>query len=231
MEAKLGIKMESQEEISYWRQYDIFRANNRTRIVIIGAGGIGSWVSLCLSKEGFKSIEVWDGDIIEAHNRPSQYFSKNGINKAEELARTIPNVTAIPRMWDGETLSASIVVLAVDNMEIRKRIVETQKASLIIDGRIGGEFIRVLSVSPVDFGSKEYYLDSWYPSEEASKQPCTARSIADVGFLITFFIVSLIRQFLANSKVTREIMYDIRLQEMMKITTEFPATEVKEGDI
>jgi len=202
---------------SFLRQRDIFVPDERTKVSIIGAGGVGSWVALGLSKTGFEKIEVWDADIIEDHNIPNQIFLVSGLNKTEELAKTVPSVTAISKYWEGETINSDIIVIGVDNMDTRKKIVETQRASLIVDGRIGGELIRVLSVSPIDFGSKQYYLDSWYPSSEAMELPCTARAIVDVGFFVSGIICNLIRKFLKESKVIREIVFDMKTLEMLKI--------------
>lgn len=203
---------------SFLRQRDIFVPDPDTKISIIGAGGIGSWVTLGLSKIGFEQIEVWDGDIIEDHNIPNQIFLSSGLSKAEELANTVPNVTAIHKFWEGERINSDIIVIGVDNMDTRKQIVETQRASLIIDGRIGGELIRVLSVSPLDYGSKNYYLRSWYPSSDAVELPCTARAVADVGFFVAAIICNLIRKFLKDNKVIREIIFDAKTLEMLKIT-------------
>lgn len=202
---------------SFLRQRDIFVPDENTKISVIGAGGIGSWVALGLSKTGFEKIEVWDADIIEDHNIPNQIFLSSGLNKADELAKTVPHVTAVPKYWEGETINSDIIVMGVDNMDTRKNIIETQRASLIIDGRIGGELIRVLSVSPIDFGSKEYYINSWYPSSEAVELPCTARAIADVGFFVSGIICNLIRKFLKENKVIREIIFDAKSMEMLKI--------------
>jgi molybdopterin/thiamine biosynthesis adenylyltransferase len=225
MESNINAEIKTDTDKSYWRQHDIFRADENTKIVIIGAGGIGSWCALGFSKIGFSKIEVWDGDIVESHNIPNQLFGRSGVNKAEELARTIDNVTAVPKMWNGEALSANIIILAVDNMEVRKHIVETQRASLIIDGRIGGEFMMVLSVSPIDFESKKFYLETWYPSGDAVELPCTARSIADVGFFVAGLIINLTRKFLKENKITRQILFDAKLLEIIKITTEGEKSE------
>lgn len=204
---------------SFLRQRDIFIPEENTKISVIGAGGIGSWVALGLSKTGFEKIEVWDGDIIEDHNIPNQIFLSSGLNKAEELAKIVPGVTSIPKYWEGEKINSDIIVIGVDNMSTRKKIIETQRASLCVDGRIGGELIRVLSVSPIDFGSKQYYLDSWYPSSEAVELPCTARAIADIGFFVSGIICNLVRKFLKESNVIREIVFDAKTLEILKITT------------
>jgi len=202
----------------YWRQQDIFVPQDQ-KITVIGAGGIGSWVVLGLVKTGFKNIEVWDGDVVEEHNIPNQLFSAKhcGQNKAQILHYYFPVVATQEKMWEGEPLSSTVIVIAVDNMEVRKRIVETQRANLIIDGRIGGENIRVLSVSLMDYESKKYYLDTWYPSGDASDLPCTARAIADVGFFVAAIICNRIRKFLKDGIITREVLFDANKLDIMKV--------------
>lgn len=211
---------EEEREVSYWRQAGIFIPPEYAKVTIIGAGGIGSWVALGLYKTGFEKIEVWDGDIVEAHNIPNQVYEKNGGFKVERLKETVPVITPVCKFWDGDPLVSDVIVIAVDNMDTRKRIVETQRAGLIIDGRIGGEFIRVLSVSPLDYFSKQYYLETWYPSSEAVELPCTARSIADVGFFVAGIICNLIRKYYKEQKIIREIMFDVNLLDMIKIEKE-----------
>lgn len=208
--------------ISYWRQQDIFMPDHKTKVTIIGAGGIGSWVCLGLLKTGFKQIEVWDGDVIEAHNIPNQDFNIEEVsrNKAFALASRNKLITPVELYWNGETLNADIIVIAVDNMETRKQIVETQRASLIIDGRIGGEIVKVVSVSMVDFESKQFYLDSWYPSADAAELPCAAQNIADIGFFVGGFICNRIRKFLKDGTIIREVLFDANTLDMLKIDKE-----------
>jgi len=205
----------------FWRQLDIFVPKDQ-KITVIGAGGIGSWVVLGLVKTGFKVISVWDGDIIEPHNIPNQLFEMDqcGINKALALNYHMPVVTPKTKHWEGEDISSTVIVIATDNMEVRKRIVETQRANLIVDCRIGGEIIRIVSVSLVDYGSKAYYLDTWYPSGDASDLPCTAQSIADVGFFVGGFACNLIRKFLKDSIVIRELVFSAKTLDILKVEKE-----------
>lgn len=205
------------QTIDFRRQLDIFVPSAETKIVVIGAGGIGSWVVLGLSKTGFQQIKVWDGDDIESHNLPNQFFSEVNGNKAVALSKSINNVTAVPEFWTGQTLSADVIVIAVDKMSVRKQIVETQRAPLIIDARIGGELIRIVSISPIDYGSKKHYLNSWYSDDEAVELPCTARTIADTGFFVGGIVCNLIRKFLKESVIIREIVFNSNLLEFIKI--------------
>lgn len=70
----------------------------------------------------------------------------------------------------------------------------------------------------IDYGSKNQYLKCWYPSSDAVELPCTARAIADVGFFVSGFICNLTRKFLKDNQIIREIVFDARTLEIMKIT-------------
>ena len=51
-----------------------------TFVLVGGAGGIGSWTSLLLSRAGFKPI-VYDFDTLEEGNLAGQLYPKSLINK------------------------------------------------------------------------------------------------------------------------------------------------------
>ncbi len=69
---------------------------------VLGAGGIGSWVSLFLSLVGVKKIIVIDPDKIEEHNlnRTPYTYGQIGEAKAIAIAQLIyerrPNVEVVP---------------------------------------------------------------------------------------------------------------------------------------
>jgi len=217
--------------INYQRELDIFNPEDYadSTIHIIGDGGIGSFVCVALSKLGLKTI-VWDGDKVELHNVPNQFHLVKavGISKVKAtaaLVRQLANIKIDTRekMWEGEKLSG-IVISAVDSMAERKKIWDRVKADpdvlLLIDGRIGGETIEVVSICPVN----DAFLYGWYEERklfdesEAAKLPCTARSIIDVGFMISAIITRLVRGFLKNGEVMHDIivsMADLSLQKVI----------------
>lgn len=49
-----------------------------TNVVIGGAGGIGSWLSLLISRAGFFPI-VYDFDILEEHNLAGQLYTSHSL--------------------------------------------------------------------------------------------------------------------------------------------------------
>ncbi|KKK73235.1 hypothetical protein LCGC14_2895880, partial [marine sediment metagenome] len=63
-------------------------------IAVVGAGGIGSWTTLALTRMGCNDITVIDFDKVEAHNVGSQIFTEDDIGKTkvEALADKISSL-------------------------------------------------------------------------------------------------------------------------------------------
>lgn len=108
------------------------------RIVVIGLGGIGSWVAQTLVGMGAENICLVDPDTVEIHNvGPQAYFlSELGMLKTEAMKQRILQFRGISVDTvanKAETLSdlvlqvgtADIIVSAVDNMTFRNEFAES----------------------------------------------------------------------------------------------------------
>jgi len=204
--------MMSRERVSFWRQLDFVSLEDLedVKVTIIGCGGIGSFVAFALAKLGVKRFELYDGDKIESHNLPNQCFfpTQVGDNKANALALIVEEFGEAEcvrhdKMWEGEDLD-EIVISAVDDMKVRKQIWEACKlkpsVSLFVDGRIGGEDVKVISVKPTDIDDIKRYEATLFENKDAEELPCTARAIIDVAFLVTALIVRAVRGFLKSGE-------------------------------
>ena len=61
----------------YWRQLDIVNIDKlQVPIIVVGAGAIGSFVTLALAKMGCGNITSYDMDTVEEHNLPNQFYMK-----------------------------------------------------------------------------------------------------------------------------------------------------------
>ena len=84
------------ENKKYSRQLDFVKPSELDiPIWIIGAGGIGSWTTLALSKMGCNNLVVFDHDKVELHNTPSQLYTSDQIGqmKTAALKETILKLT------------------------------------------------------------------------------------------------------------------------------------------
>lgn len=167
-------------------QFEIFNPwTDAKKIVMIWAGGIGSTTAYLLAQMWFSDITVVDFDEVENHNVASQFYKTNqvGSPKVEALRDNVLEFTgveikAINEKYKPEhTAGADIVILAVDNMDVRKEIVDTCEAKLaIIDWRMWGEVYMTYAFDPAI--EKERWLETWFPQSEAAHENCTAKSIS-----------------------------------------------------
>jgi len=155
------------------------------KVTIIGAGAVGSFTCLTLTKMGVTDITVYDEDTVEEHNLPNQWYRSRdlGRRKVDALTEIILDFTDVtlttrPRNYTHEPLSG-IVICAVDSMDSRLLIwreVKKFKPELYIDARMGAEVGKIHVIRPADLASRRHYEEDLYPSSEAFHAPCTAKA-------------------------------------------------------
>lgn len=140
--------------------------NDPKRFILVGAGGIGNWLSAGLVrllewKYPGSALIIVDGDNYEEKNRERQEFTKLGnkaVVKAMELVPQFPNTTIIPiAKWvvsddftgvtgeDSPKITASqliqdndVVFAVVDNFAARKIIFDSAAKLSNVDVFTGG---------------------------------------------------------------------------------------------
>ena len=97
-----------------------------TNVIVGGAGGIGTWLTLLLARATFIPV-VYDFDVIEEHNMGGQLFPKRHINstKVEALKEIVKDfsdtdITVINEKYTKDSMSHHYVFSAFDNMQARK---------------------------------------------------------------------------------------------------------------
>jgi hypothetical protein len=179
-------------------------------ILLVGAGGIGSWTALCLARIGCK-ISIFDMDTIETHNLGGQLFPFNSIGsyKVAELTKTCTNFCGLDtsiyqysEMYVETSPTNSIVIAAVDNMKGRKLIFDkwlniygNDSNAILIDGRLLAEDYQVYAVTPNLAGAyeKTLFLDSEVPTEM-----CTLKSTTHCSLGIASDIIGVLTNWAAN---------------------------------
>jgi saccharopine dehydrogenase-like NADP-dependent oxidoreductase len=96
------------------------------KILIIGAGGIGSFLIPLLDKTGLYEMEVSDPDKIEKKNIPYQNFSEDEVGRLKvEAMNDRYNLAAInpyPILTEKQLKGYSLVISCVDNLSLRRTL-------------------------------------------------------------------------------------------------------------
>jgi len=208
-------------EYAYTRSVDIFNPDKAKPVSIIGCGSIGSFVALTLAKMGVQSFHLFDGDTVGEENIGCQNFGWEHLNKSkvEAVKDTIisnspvkaENIYCHNEFVTNDTrLPKIITVLGLDSMAARQLIWHKlkNKVPLIVDGRIGGQVVRVFSVLPTEEYA-EYYEKYFVNDEDAYELPCTQKNVAYVANIVQAIIGRMVRNFVEFGKVEKEIGIDM----------------------
>jgi hypothetical protein len=97
---------------------------NSRKILIIGAGGIGSYLIDILDRTGLYEMTVADPDRYENKNIPYQNFDDKFVeeNKAKAMAQTYLNVSSIayPILTAKQLEGYDLVICCADNLDVRR---------------------------------------------------------------------------------------------------------------
>mgnify|MGYP003132580650 CR=1 FL=1 len=100
------------------------------KILIIGAGGIGSFLIPLLKKTGLYNITVADPDIVETKNLPYQNYEKEdvGKNKAHVMAIRYNCAAGIQFaiLTANQLKGYDLVISCVDNLSLRRTLYRTE---------------------------------------------------------------------------------------------------------
>jgi molybdopterin/thiamine biosynthesis adenylyltransferase len=153
------------------------RALERARIILVGAGGIGSEVAEGLVRKGAGELVIYDHDVVELSNLNRQHFFRRDIGGgkavclAENIARHATCGTVIhgygcgfqDAVALGHKLRADVVVCGVDNSQARVAV---------------SEYYRALGV-PVIFIAADYAAENGYVFVQEPGGPCFGCAFPD----------------------------------------------------
>jgi hypothetical protein len=139
------------ENFSTIRHDLIFNANDfhHIKVVIAGAGSVGSRVAEELAALGVPSFEIYDPDVVEAVNIGSQAYTPDhvGLSKVDAIKEICStksgcSLEAHRREFHGLNSTANVYFLCVNGLPMRRLIVENivkhnPHAEVIIEVRMG----------------------------------------------------------------------------------------------
>ena len=208
--------------MDYTRQMDIISPTQlkNTQLIGIGAGGIGSPTVLALTKMGLHDITIYDDDVIEVHNLPNQMYRLKDLGKlkvdalaeiCEEYSGTV--IIKNTEKYFNQDLNG-VVFSGVDSMGQReiiwKSIKNNPNVSIYIDGRMGGEVARILTINPCDPVDIEFYESTLCKDEDAQDLPCTARAIIYNVFTIASIICNKVKKHVKKETYFKDLIIDLK---------------------
>lgn len=178
--------------------------NTPYEIIIGGAGGIGSWTALFLSRIGH-ILHIYDMDTVDEVNIAGQFYnlSQIGVNKAVATATNCNNFANCEiytnEKFDEDSMISPIVISAFDNMEARKLMFkkwcELEERELFLDGRMLAEVGMVFAVTK---GNEEAYKKHLFDDSEVEDAPCSFKATSHCGAIIGSLITSNLNNYISN---------------------------------
>lgn len=206
------------------------------RIHIIGCGSVGSTLAELLVRYGLTDITLYDFDTVEAHNIANQMFISTDIGKekvtavADHLVEINPDIKDHLRIADKGYTNQKLngyVFLCVDNIDLRRQIVETNK---------NNNFIKAMFDFRTRLTDAQHYAADWnnekhkeaflgsmqFSHEEASKEtPMSACHVtlsvaATVRLIVTYGVVNFI-DFLKKGTLKKVVLINTELWDLVGI--------------
>ena len=180
---------ERNTKIVYIRQEDIVSSKKlaKAKVSLIGAGAVGSFAALAISKMGLGSLSIFDEDGITNHNFPNQFYRKQDVNqfKVESLASILDEFadTRVKQnicYYKNQKLEETVIV-APDSMATRKLVwnefLKQPQCKNYIEARMGAEVGMVYTIREKSKATIKFYESTLKNDSEIKPLPCTARSI------------------------------------------------------
>lgn len=192
------------------------------RAAIGGVGGIGSWLTLMLSRAGFKLI-LYDFDTIDETNMAGQLYPTSAIGGTKTRAITgtcrdfgCENEIIAFGAFTAISHGIPIMFSAFDNMGARKLFFESWKKQkerqVYIDGRMLAESGQVFFVTP---GREAAYEEQLFADGEVKDQPCSMKATSHCGAHIASIMMAGFTNWITNTKLAgdiREVPFKIEFE-------------------
>lgn len=213
----------------------------KQEITIVGAGGIGSWSALMLSRFCPKSIILYDEDTVDISNIAGQFYTLNQIGnyKVDAVSDAIKDYSgffktiAFRHKFTADASCTDIVISCLDNMYSRKVVFnrwlkrvessEHPEKCLFVDGRLAAETLQVFSVCGNDDFNIKRYQDSLFRDDEAIQELCSYKQTSFMANMIGSVIANVVLNFVASKLdggVLREVPFLVEYtSEMMYFKT------------
>jgi molybdopterin/thiamine biosynthesis adenylyltransferase len=216
VQTKTQLQNDIEDRKHLTRHFDLIDQDNLSvPITVIGAGGIGSWVTFALAKMGFENITVFDDDLVDIVNVGNQLYGFNDVGQFKvhalrELCENVGSkVIANDELFEERDAirAKGIVILAVDSMATRSMLHKALPNDVfLIDGRMGAE--KILIFTAQNAKQRFNYEKTLYSDENAEQVPCTAKATSYCALTIAGLIVGQVKSFVNGHKTAKNLSVD-----------------------
>ena len=200
------------------QKYDRFKAapwfveGEKPSVLVGGAGGIGSWLTLLLNRAGFETY-VYDFDILEEINMAGQLFMHKSIGMAKvdalaEITRLLCKEEIITNLVkvDENTMTNEIVFSAFDNIKARRDMFTTwvqnykdNPKAIFVDGRLTAEQLTIFAIKGNDEHAITEYFNNHLPDDSTIPElDCTFKQTSHGAAMIASHMVEIFTNWYAG---------------------------------
>ena len=202
---------------------------SKSRVAVVGAGGLGGNVILLLARLGIGQLVVVDYDVFDETNLNRQALSnvnslgKSKSGEAVELVGSInPGVEVLPYQVKLNTSNAfeilagsDVVVDALDNIPDRFVVEKVCKKLRIplVHGALAGFEGQIMTIFPGDPGLKHLYGNESAGSDR-SKSPESVLGVPapTPSLIATLQVMEVLKIILKRGKIFRNVMLHVDLE-------------------
>lgn len=202
----------------------LINLSKQPKILVLWCWWVGSMATFFITKMWLENVVLVDKDEVEDHNVASQFYKSSDLNKTKvwALKSSIMEFSDVECIayneWRSEEFAEQltqeqwdfdIVILAIDDMDIRKRVVDYYKQDpfiYIVESRMWWTSFVIQTFKP----SSQYdaWIWSWFPQSEADPINCTEKSICFNTWLIWAKIAENIWKLITGKEHEFYIDYD-----------------------
>lgn len=176
-------------------------------ITVGGAGGIGSWLLLFLSRTAnYENIILYEYDEIDETNMAGQFFNTKQIggNKAGAISENMKLFSDYSKMdvlgrFEEGGIVTPYVINGFDNMKARRDMFEAWKKlddrEIFIDGRMIFEDGQVYAVTK---GNEDKYEETLFDDTDVLDGACSMKATTHTGAHIASVMLAIFNNYLAN---------------------------------
>jgi molybdopterin/thiamine biosynthesis adenylyltransferase len=201
----------------------------KSKVAIIGAGGLGGHLILILARFGIGHLVIIDRDVFDETNLNRQALSTTesiGFSKSESAAHMIgsinPGVMVTPYIVKIDTSNAdeilsgmNVVVDALDNISDRFVVEESAKRLKIpmVHGAVAGFEGQVMTIFPEDPGLKSLY-GSKQADKNKEKSPEAILGVPAIApsYIATLQAMEVVKIILKRGNLFRNTMVHVDLE-------------------